>query len=138
MIKTRNTKQKTIILEYLKEHPNEHLIVEKIYEDLDKKVGIATIYRMLGQLEEEGIVNKISLNTQGFCYQYNNCKCKGQHHFHLICENCGKLVHFNSSKISETKKEAIEKEHFCIDLDKIVLYGQCENCKKNGVKKNER
>ena len=67
-------------------------------------------------------------NKQGFCYQYktNDNKCKS--HYHLICEQCGKLIHFKSSEVSDIIKEAKSNESFLINNKKIVFYGKCKKC----------
>lgn len=130
MENTRNTKQKRIVLEYLENNKNKHITIEEIQKELKGTVGTTTIYRIINKLVEEGVVTKIPLNTQGFCYQYNKEKEYCHKHYHLICENCGKLVHFESKEIEETQKEALEKENFCIDLDKVTFYGKCSKCNK--------
>ena len=128
MQKTRNTKQKTKVIECLEKHKNEHITIEEIEKELKGTVGTTTIYRIINKLVEEGIIAKIPLNTQGFCYQYNKEKGECHKHYHLICENCGKLVHFESKEIEATQKEALQKENFNIDLDKVTFYGVCSKC----------
>lgn len=126
----RNTKQKKIVIQCLQKHNNEHITIEQIQKEVQGQVGMTTIYRIINKLVDEGIVLKIPLNTQGFCYQYNGEKCKNHKHYHLICEDCGKLVHFESDEIEATKKEALEKENFSIDLEKITFYGKCNDCNR--------
>ena len=134
MENSRNTMQKKVILEYLESNANKHLTIEEIEKDLEGKVGETTIYRMIKKLTEEGTVTKIPLNKQGFCYKYNNHVENCEEHFHLICEKCGRLTHFDSSKLFEAKKEALDKEDFNIDLDKIVFYGRCKKCSEGDKK----
>lgn len=131
MKNTRNTKQKRIVLDYLEKHKNRHITIEEIQKELDGEVGTTTIYRIINKLVEDGLITKIPLNTQGFCYQYNKEKEKCHKHYHLICEDCGKLVHFESKEIEVTQKEALQKENFQIDLDKVTFYGKCSKCTKN-------
>ena len=130
MKNTRNTKQKKRVLEYLENNQNKHISIEEMQKELEGEVGITTIYRIINKLVEEGIITKIPLNTQGFCYQYNKEKNNCQKHCHLICENCGKLLHFESKEIEATQKEAMKKENFYIDLDKVTFYGKCSECSK--------
>ena len=130
MKNTRNTKQKKRVLEYLENNQNKHISIEEMQKELEGEVGITTIYRIINKLVEEAIITKIPLNTQGFCYQYNKEKNNCQKHYHLICENCGKLLHFESKEIEATQKEAMKKENFYIDLDKVTFYGKCSECSK--------
>ena len=72
-------------------------------------------------------------NKQGFCYQYAEKNAECIEHYHLICEECGKLIHFESNKLNEVQKEAKQKENFKINLSKIVLYGKCKKCNRREV-----
>lgn len=128
MKNTRNTKQKAKVIEHLEKNKNKHITIEEIQKELEGIVGTTTIYRIINKLVEEGTVTKIPLNTQGFCYQYNKEKEKCHKHYHLICEDCGKLLHFESKEIEATQKEAQKKEKFYIDLDKVTFYGKCQKC----------
>ena len=64
MIKERNTEQKEILIKYLKENSNKHLTIQKIYSDLENKVGMTTIYRIIKSLTEKGIVTKIPMESK--------------------------------------------------------------------------
>ena len=126
----RKTKQKDYLIEYLKNNNSKHLSVEKIQNDLYGKVGLTTIYRILNYLLDKGLVSKISLeNKQGFCYQYNEKNENCNNHYHLICEKCGKLIHFESDEIKKINEEANANNGFEIDNSKVVFYGICKNCK---------
>lgn len=127
----RNTKQKELILNFLKQNKNKHLTINEISRELGQETGVTTIYRYINKLIGEGLVSKISMqNKQGFCYQYAD---KGENcigHYHLICEECGDLLHFESKKLKEVSQEAIKFKQFNVDLSKIVLYGKCKKCNK--------
>ncbi len=128
----RNTEQKEVLLKYLKSHENEHLTIQKISLDLHDKLGLTTIYRIINSLIEKGIVSKIPFeNKQGYCYRYNSCHDNSKDVYHLICEKCNKLYHFQCSEMEKINQEAINKENFEIDTDRIIFYGICKNCKGN-------
>ena len=129
MKKERNTKQKKWLMEYLKKHGDEHLTIQQIYEELKEKIGMTTIYRIIDGLAEKGYVTKIPMeNKQGYCYRYNaNETC--QEHYHLICEKCNRLYHFESKEIAKVNEEARKTENFEIDNQRIVFYGICKECK---------
>lgn len=123
------TDQKEFLIDYLTKNSDKYISVQDIEKYLfqsQKKVGVTTIYRFLNKLEEEG---KLRVETKDHTkyYQYISDECKN--HFHLKCENCGKIIHFECEKFSKMIKH-IEKEHsFFID-SKFVIYGLCEKCKK--------
>ncbi len=135
MKKERKTEQKEILVKYLKENANEHLTIQKIHGDLQDEIGLTTIYRIINSLIEKGIVTKIPLeNKQGCCYRYNSKSEQCHNHYHLICEKCNNLVHFESDEIKKISKQAEENEEFQIDNDRIVFYGVCKNCKNKEEK----
>ncbi|NLC87680.1 MAG: transcriptional repressor [Clostridiaceae bacterium] len=132
MIKTRNTKQKEKIIKYLKENKNKHLTIQEIQNALEDQIGLTTIYRMVNCLVEKGEIIKIPLdNKQGFCYQYKEHTAECESHYHLICEECGDLIHFKSDKVLNIIEQAQEDKKFFINNEKVVFYGKCKECQKN-------
>lgn len=130
MKKERNTEQKEIVLNYLKQHNDKHISINEIYEEVKDDVGKTTIYRIINHLIEKGQVTKISLeNGQGFCYKYNSKNESCNKHYHLICEKCNHLYHFKSNEVAKVSEEAEQNENFEIDNSRIVFYGICKNCK---------
>lgn len=128
---SRNTKQKERILKFLKENKNKHLTINEISAEIGRDIGVTTIYRYINKLIDEGLVSKVALqNKQGFCYQYSDKNDKCVEHYHLICEDCGELIHFESNKLKEVEEESMKKEKFSINLSKIVLYGKCKECNR--------
>lgn len=130
MKRKRNTKQKEFLIQYLQKHSNTHLSIKEIQEELKDKIGTTTIYRIINDLIETGIVTKIPLEyKQGYCYRYNFKRQNCNEHYHLICEKCNKLLHFESKKINNLANEINKTEDFQINNDRIVFYGVCKECK---------
>ena len=130
-----NTKQRDVLLELLKRHQNEHLIIKDIMKYVDKnnlKIGMTTVYRYLNILVSDGLVRRYS--TDGFdgnCYQFveNNEKC--HQHLHLRCTSCEKLFHVDDVNV-DLFNQTVEKEKgFSVDTSKTVLYGICRECRCN-------
>jgi len=92
----RNTKQRNLLLECFKNNKDRHLTVEELYEmakSIDSNIGIATVYRNVKLLEEQGVINKIELPD--FLLAYEMCAFNSEHsHHHLICRKCGNIVDF--------------------------------------------
>lgn len=134
MKKERHTEQKDIVINYLKENSDKHLNIQDIYSDLKDDVGKTTIYRIINSLIEKGAVTKIPLeNKQGFCYKYNSKNENCNSHYHLICEKCNHLYHFESEEVAKVSKEAEQNEEFEIDNNRIVFYGICKQCKRGNI-----
>ena len=131
MKKERKTEQKEIVINYLKNNNEKHLSIQEIYSSLKDDVGKTTIYRIINNLIDKGLVTKIPLeNSQGFCYKYNSKNETCNKHYHLICEKCNHLYHFKSEEVAKVSKEAEQNEDFEIDNNRIVFYGICKKCKK--------
>jgi len=124
-----NTKQKQIILDYLKDNKDKCLTINQIYDNLhDNHIGLTTIYRFLNKLYDEGKINKFLSENKEASYQYlidDNC----MKHIHLKCINCGKIIHLDCHIINDFK-DHINLEHgFSIDNSKTSIYGLCKECK---------
>ena len=130
----RNTKQKNIILEYIKEKSGVHMTADDIADALKSKkmpVAKSTVYRYLAYLEEAGLVRKyIVSEQQPACYQYlgNDETC--MEHFHLMCQLCGQIEHFETDVFQKIFEDIKKKEGFFIDGRKTVFYGTCKSCTK--------
>lgn len=125
------SKQREKILESLRNR-TDHPSAETLYEDLKKEMpnlGIATVYRNLGLLYEEGKILKIS-EQDSDRYDGNITR-----HLHFICKQCNKIedIFLTEEKLAKmetnikqlTSELEAEEEEF-----KITIIGQCRDCKK--------
>ena len=122
-----NTKQKDIILEEISKLENGFTIKE-LYNKLNKKVGLTTIYRIINKLEEDGCVTKIS-NDNEAVYNYTG-KCKVGHHFYLKCLKCGTLYHVDCEYADRLSKHILEDHNFITSNEHIIINGECTKCNK--------
>lgn len=129
---SRNTRQRELILNCLKQNSSRHLTICEIQHLLDRagdSVGTATIYRHLSRLLELNVVRKFKLDGQsGACYQYVEDREVCCAHFHLICSVCSRTVHFQDKGLVDLFCKINRTRAFQIDLPKTVFYGICENC----------
>lgn len=126
--KLKFTNQREIIL-YTLYNNEEHFSSEELYtlikrEYPDLSVGIATVYRTLTVLEENGLVSSISLGAQGKKYEIAN----KPHHDHIICEKCDKIVEFENDKIEELQHTIAKENDFQLTKHIMQLYGICKEC----------
>lgn len=132
--KDYRTKQQEKILEYVKNSGTQHITAKEIEEYLHKskeKIGTATIYRQLEKFSKQGLLKKYYLD--GFtaaCYEYLGERKTCHEHFHLKCEKCGKLIHFECDAFSKMQKHLALEHGFKVDSLKTVLYGLCNECNK--------
>ena len=119
------TKQKKDILKIVENTKNE-FTVKDIYEKLNKKVGLTTVYRFIESLDESGkLITRIDDNT--IYYQYIN-SCDNDNHFYLKCEKCGVLKHVDCDCIKVLNKHISNEHDFNFNKDKIIINGICKNC----------
>lgn len=127
-----NTKQKMQILEMLKNNKQRHLNVDEMLFILSAEqisVSRATLYRYLDVLVSTGEVKKFLIGeNEKACYQYSDDDC--QEHFHLVCTECGKLIHMKCEKVNEIIEHIDEDHNFKVDPGRVVFYGLCSDCQK--------
>jgi len=122
------TKQRELTLKTLYENEG-HFTPEDLYNLIKSNhpeinIGIATIYRTLTLLEESGIVNSISFGSKGKKYEMG----LKEHHDHLICIECGKLIEFQDEIIERRQEEIAQKFNFKMTDHTMNITGICETC----------
>ena len=124
---TKNQKQ---ILSILIDNCDKHLCIEEIDALLNHQVPLASLYRVIDSLVEEGVVRKFSVdNNLPCCFQY--CSMSGHpSHFHMLCTKCGKLYHLDCDEVNALVEHVYKEHNFQIDINKVNLYGVCESCLK--------
>jgi len=123
------TEQRAIILELLLTI-NKHLSADQLFDTIKKKypehnIGIATIYRTLNFLEEVNLISSISFGKDGKRYEKND---KNQHHDHIICTSCGKIVEFLDLAIEQKQQEIAKSNGFKITDHTMQIFGICKEC----------
>ena len=97
MASIRNTEQRKKILEHLKSvhtHPTAETVYNAIKKDMPK-ITLATVYRNLNLLAEQGEIQRLEINKE---YRYDAC-CNA--HQHCVCEECGKVMEtFQDRRVS--------------------------------------
>lgn len=120
-----HTKQKEYLLEEITKLKTEFTIKE-LFEAFERKVGLTTIYRFIGQLENDGRIVK-TIHDNHVYYQYL-CNCIEENHFFLKCIHCGAVIHVDCDYVDELSKHIQKKHHFLLKKDHLIMDGICENC----------
>lgn len=127
-----NTKQKELILVCLKDNKQRHLTVDDIMEYLKAEgaiVGQTTVYRNLDKFVKDGIAQKYNAaERMGACYQYVEKTGSCINHYHLVCIDCGEMIHLECNYLDDVSSHISDKHKFKLDKFKTVLYGHCNNC----------
>lgn len=101
-----------------------HLTAEDVYrallaENLD--IGLATVYRVLTQFEQAGILARSNFESGKAVFELN----EGSHHDHLVCLDCGRVEEFFDSQIEDRQRKIAEEKGFRLQEHALALYGHC-------------
>jgi Fur family ferric uptake transcriptional regulator len=121
-----NTRQKDQVLAVIKKQKN-GFSAKAIYEALDRKIGLTTIYRFVEKLSNEGVLLKINMEDNTSVYQYVE-PCHDFDHFYLKCEKCGKLEHVDCEKVKGLTEHIYNEHHFKLSAKHIIISGLCAEC----------
>ena len=112
----------------------EHFTAEQLLEwsrQRDASVSRATVYRTLPLLTESGLVREMDFGKD--CKFYDPNYAKHPNHSHIICEDCEKIVEFESEKIDKLEDEISHRLGFAITSQRLQLTGSCEELKRLGA-----
>ena len=115
------------ILHILKNCDKRHMSAENVYKFLianDEAIGLATVYRVLTQFEDAGIVSRHNFEGGHSVFELES----GSHHDHLVCISCGKVVEFHDDVIEDRQAKLAEDEGFELTDHSLNLYGKCADC----------
>jgi len=118
------------ILDIFRRSSQRHLSAEDVYRFLlEEKVeiGLATVYRVLTQFEQAGILMRSQFDGGKAIFELND----GEHHDHLVCTYCGKVEEFWDEEIEDRQHRIAEKHGFTLETHAMVLYGMCRDCQKD-------
>ena len=118
------TAPRLAVLDIFQNSKERHLSAEDVYKEAlakDGDLGLATVYRVLTQLSEVGLLAATNFETGKTTFELN----EGGHHDHLVCLRCGLVIEFNDQDI-ENRQEGIAKQHgFRLINHSMALYGVC-------------
>ena len=133
------TKQRTAILNFLKENSDRHIKASDVVAYMREngiKIGTATVYRSLEKFEDEGLVRKFIVDEHtGACYQFAGTPAACHSHFHLKCTECGKLIHLSCEFLENMEKHIYDEHGFTVSSAKTVIYGVCAECSHTEIAK---
>ena len=123
----KSTTPRVKILELFEQSEKRHFTVDDIHSALDNSgddIAIATIYRVLAQFEKAGIIIRHSFEDDRAVFELND----GDHHDHLVCTQCGKVVEFVDDTIEERQQRVAQQAGFTIIDHSLNIFGICPDC----------
>jgi len=112
------------ILELFEASKVRHLSAEDVYKALlaeGMDVGLATVYRVLTQFEQAGLLTRQHFETGKAVYELN----QGGHHDHLVCLQCGRVEEFYDAEIEKRQNEIARQRGFELHGHSLALYADC-------------
>jgi Fur family ferric uptake transcriptional regulator len=117
------------ILEVFQQAVQRHLTAEDVYKVLlaeGSDVGLATVYRVLMQFEQAGILSRNHFESGKSVFELN----EGKHHDHLVCLDCGRVEEFFDAEIERRQRAVTQSRGFDLQEHALSLYAVCakKNC----------
>lgn len=122
------------VLEIFQKGTQRHMSAEDVFRVLleDRSdVGLATVYRVLTQFEQAGILTRSNFEGGKAVYELN----EGKHHDHLVCLDCGKVEEFFDAQIEDRQNAVAKARGFKLAEHALSLYANCtkDKCPSRGT-----
>ena len=117
------------ILDLFEKSDVRHLTAEDVYRALIAEgmdIGLATVYRVLTQFEQAGLLERHFFESGKAVFEIN----RGKHHDHLVCVDCGRVEEFYDPEIERRQNQIAAERGFAIQEHALYLYAECTkpNC----------
>ena len=112
------------ILEVFQHAERRHMTAEDVYRALltdGSDIGLATVYRVLMQFEQAGLLTRSNFEAGKSVFELN----EGHHHDHLVCLSCGRVEEFYDAEIEARQRAIAEARGFELQDHSLALYGRC-------------
>jgi Fur family ferric uptake transcriptional regulator len=112
------------VLELFENSKVRHLSAEDVYKSLIAEgidIGLATVYRVLTQFEQAGLLSRQHFETGKAVFELN----QGGHHDHLVCLQCGRVEEFYDAEIEQRQSDVARKRGFELRGHSLALYADC-------------
>ena len=112
------------ILEIFQRSERRHMTAEDVFKALlgeGADVGLATVYRVLMQFEQAGLLTRSNFESGKAVFELN----EGQHHDHLVCLDCGRVEEFYDPEIEQRQRAVTVSRGFALQEHTLALYARC-------------
>jgi Fur family transcriptional regulator, ferric uptake regulator len=112
------------VLEVFQHSSRRHMTAEDVYKALlgdGSDVGLATVYRVLMQFEQAGLLTRSNFESGKAVFELN----EGQHHDHLVCLDCGRVEEFYDAEIEQRQRAVTVARGFDLQEHSLALYARC-------------
>jgi Fur family ferric uptake transcriptional regulator len=92
-----------------------------------RRVGRASVYRVLDELESLGLVSRVDVGDGVARYEPQHPQ-GAEHHHHFVCDGCGRLTPFQDDALEQAIHRLAERVAFDVSDHDVTLHGSCERC----------
>ena len=120
----KTTLPRLTILAVFQSGAQRHMTAEDVFRQLlleHKDIGLATVYRVLTQFEQAGILSRNHFESGKAVYELN----EGQHHDHMVCLDCGRVEEFFDPEIEQRQRAVAQARGFDLQDHALSLYAVC-------------
>lgn len=124
----KSTLPRLKVLDLFKNGQERHMSAEDVYQllrDSGDNVGLATVYRVLTQFEQAGLLVRHNFEGGKSVFELN----EGTHHDHIVCMQCGHVEEFYDTAIESRQKKIAAELGFEIHDHSLQIYGDCTKAK---------
>lgn len=124
----KSTLPRLKVLGLFEEGGERHLSAEDVYKRLlssGDDIGLATVYRVLTQFEQAGLLVRHHFEGGKSVFELN----KGDHHDHIVCMQCGRVEEFYDEAIEARQKKAAAERGFAVHGHTLQIYADCTKAK---------
>mgnify|MGYP000932953211 FL=1 len=118
------------IMEIFQKGDQRHMTAEDVFRVLLQErsdIGLATVYRVLTQFEQAGILRRTHFEGGKAMFELD----EGQHHDHLVCTSCGRVEEFYDAEIERRQQVIATEKGWSFQDHAMSLYGLCSACAAN-------
>jgi len=128
-----NSRGKQLVLNYFIENPDKMLSTEDVYNALIQQhdsINLTTVYRNLEKLVDENLIMAfVSDDRKKSTYKFVGEQSSCNDHLHLLCTECGKVIHLDCNFMDEIAAHISDKHDFDLKCSNSIIYGICKECK---------
>ena len=118
------------VLEVFQKTSQRHMSAEDVFKTLlaeGSDVGLATVYRVLMQFEQAGILSRNHFESGKAVFELN----EGKHHDHMVCVSCGKVEEFYDAEIERRQQHIAKSRGYELHDHSLSLYVLCQDCRQH-------
>ncbi len=112
------------VLEVFQRGERRHMSAEDVYRILINEgadIGLATVYRVLMQFEQAGLLRRSNFESGRSVFELD----EGHHHDHLVCLTCGRVEEFYDAEIEQRQRLVAQEHGFTLQDHSLALYAVC-------------